>query len=361
MNRVKTAQTPIVWLVLIAFLANTLFSQPVKADVSFLPTPGQMVPFSSSFVSPMILGLKVFKNNPFQFDFIMSEGKGNIGSGAERKIFLKKEADRLVRYFLASLTIPEKDMWVNLSPYDSNRIVAQEFGVTEMGKDMLAQDYLLKQVASTALYPEGKEGKEFWSKIYQEAYKSFGTTEIQVETFNKIWIVPDKATVYENAIDNTAVIVESKLKVMLEEDYLALTKHLPIEHTDKALAEKRKISNDLIRQIILPLIEKEVNTGKNFAVLRQVYNSLILAFWYKNKIKESLLSKGYVDRKKTHGIDVEDKDMAQEIFQLYVKAYKKGVFNYVKEDVGPDNQMIPRKYFSGGVSLFDLGGSRRRC
>ncbi len=27
---------------------------------------------------------------------------------------LKQEATRLIKYFLASLTIPEKDLWVNL-------------------------------------------------------------------------------------------------------------------------------------------------------------------------------------------------------------------------------------------------------
>ena len=29
---------------------------------------------------------------------------------------LKTEATKLIKYFLASLTIPEKDLWVNLKP-----------------------------------------------------------------------------------------------------------------------------------------------------------------------------------------------------------------------------------------------------
>ena len=40
------------------------------------------------------------------------------------------------------------------------------------------------------------------------------------------------------------------------------------------------------------------------------------------------------------------------IYQRYLKAFKKGVFNYIKEDVDKyTNEAIPRKYFSGGVLI----------
>jgi hypothetical protein len=46
---------------------------------------------------------------------------------------------KLIKYFLASLTIPEKDLWVNLSPYEKDRIIPQSFGLTEMGRDLLSR------------------------------------------------------------------------------------------------------------------------------------------------------------------------------------------------------------------------------
>ena len=67
-------------------------------------------------------------------------------------------------------------------------------------------------------------GKKFWKRIYEEAAKKFGTTNIPVNTFNKVWIIPEKAVVYENVKAGTAYVVESKLKVMLEADYLAMEK-----------------------------------------------------------------------------------------------------------------------------------------
>ena len=84
-----------------------------------------------------------------------------------------------------------------------------------MGRDLLAEDYMLKQITASLIYPEDEIGKKFWKRIYAEAQKKFGTTNIPVNTFNKVWIVPEKAVVYENAKAGTAYVVESKLKVML--------------------------------------------------------------------------------------------------------------------------------------------------
>ena len=89
---------------------------------------------------------------------------------------------------------------------------------------MLAEDYMLKQITASLIYPEDETGRKFWKRVYEEAVKKFGTTNIPVNTFNKVWIVPEKAVVYENAKAGTAYVVESKMKVMLEQDYLALDK-----------------------------------------------------------------------------------------------------------------------------------------
>ena len=130
----------------------------------------------------------------------------------------------MIKYFLASLTIPEKDLWVNLSPYEKDRIIPNSFGLTEMGWDLLAEDYMLKQVTASLIYPEEETGNKFWKRIYEEAAIKYGTTNIPVNTFNKVWIVPEKAVVYENAKAGTAYVMEAKLKVMLDQDYLAILK-----------------------------------------------------------------------------------------------------------------------------------------
>jgi hypothetical protein len=109
------------------------------------------------------------------------------------------------------------------SAYEKDRIIPQSFGLTEMGRDLLAEDYMLKQITASLIYPEGEIGKKFWKRIYEEAQRRYGTTNVPVNTFNKVWIVPEKAVVFENAKAGTAYVVESKLKVMLEQDCLALS------------------------------------------------------------------------------------------------------------------------------------------
>ena len=47
-----------------------------------------------------------------------------------------------------------------------------------------------------------------------------GTTDIPMDSFHKVWILPKDALVYEKG--NQAFVVSNKLKVMMEEDYLAL-------------------------------------------------------------------------------------------------------------------------------------------
>ena len=110
-----------------------------------------------------------------------------------------------------------------------------------MGRDLLAQDYMLKQLTASLIYPQKALGKTFWDKVYTKAKEMYGTTQIPVNTFNKVWIVPQKAGVYEHG--QTAFIVNGHLKVMLEEDYLSLTKHNAVEsscHSQQAVGIQSK-------------------------------------------------------------------------------------------------------------------------
>jgi len=364
--------------------------------------------------------------------------KGDSGITDDK---LKDESTKLIKYFLASITVPEKDLWVNLSPYEKDRIIPKSFGLTEMGRDLLAEDYMLKQITASLIYPEEEVGKKFWKRIYEEAAKKYGTTNIPVNTFNKVWIIPEKAVVYENAKAGTAYVVESKLKVMLEEDYLSLEKNTvslrtpeggarpgpsvrrareailtrisnsnkiaSLRPSDSARNDTNSLGSQIVREVVIPELTTEINEGKNFAQLRQVYNSLILATWYKKKIKDSILAQVYADRNKVAGVGYDrslitkpstpvslrapeggeaistgttnprkiassvaptgllprndtslersgtsDVDL---IYQRYLKAFKKGVYNYIKEEQDPMTQeVIPRKYFSGGATFLEL-------
>jgi len=201
--------------------------------------------------------------------------------------------------------------------------------------------------------------------------------------------MPDHAKVYESG--SVAFITESHLKVMLGEDYVALSKQkdsaesfVPAKDetlsanasviasaegtkqstspeqiaSQKTLAmtgtarnDTNSLGSEIIREIVLPEIEKEINEGKNFAKLRQIYQSMIMAAWFKRKLKDGMLSKIYIGTNKVTGIDLEDKDSKQKIYDQYLEAFKKGVYNYIKEEYNEKTQeSVPHKYFSGGFA-----------
>jgi len=93
-----------------AFFLNSIGPLPAYAQDFALPAPGVMVRLSPAFNSPILKGIKVHPDNPFRFDFILDRGNSQLSNNA-----LKDESSKLIKYFLASLTIPEKDLWVNLS------------------------------------------------------------------------------------------------------------------------------------------------------------------------------------------------------------------------------------------------------
>jgi len=321
---------------------------PTRSDASrILPLPAvsTILSLTPSYNPTILSGITIHPEDPFKIDFIVDVGDDDF-QGKE----LREESQRLISYFLTSMTVPEEEMWVNLSPYEKDRIMADGLGQTRLGLDMLAQDYILKQITASLMYPDSELGRKFWRKIYTQAQEKFGTIDIPTNTFNKVWIVPEKALIYRNG--KNIFITDSHLKVMLEEDYLSLEHHeeaLDAHTADTSLKEETKI---ILRDVILPELQREVNEGANFANLRQIYHSLILAVWYKNNLKESILSQIYADENKLEGVKAEDREIKEKIYNQYIDAFKKGVYDYIREDYDATRQeMIPRKYFSGGEAL----------
>ncbi len=400
-----------------ALLINTIGPiGTVQAQIDplpYMPVPGAMVNLSPEYTPAYLKGIVIHPNEPLKFDFIIDKGDqfvrhpGSLGvdqtfrhpERSEGSLIeqqsKKKEYTKLVKYFLASLAIPDDDQWVNLSPYEKDRIIKDDFGKTEMGRDLLAQDYMLKQITASLIYPENNLGKEFWRKVYAQAQKQYGTSNIPVNTFNKVWILPDDALIYEKG--NTAYVLKNHLRVMLEEDYLSLQKHSAIitqrQPGDMFMSELKRtcpqagcehlrvsgmrtqaskpsdvkasqgnnfsasrtthaLASKIVREIVLPELQREVNEGANFAPLRQIYSGMLLATWFKRTLKTSLLGQIYANKAKVKGVD-QDPRTNEEIYHRYLQAYKKGVFNFIKEDVDRyTNETVPRKYFSGGMADF---------
>ena len=294
-------------------LTDLLRIRNTDASELGLPEPTQLVKLSAQTPQILLKGLRFDPENPLKLDFIID---------TEGKKIDEKTASRLIRYFLAGLTTKEEKIWVNLSPYESDRIIDEQLSQTDLGKDLLAQDYVLKQLSSSLTHPDTEIGKEYWQHV------------VDSESMQKIWITPDSANVYEN--NNLALITDANLKVLTEADFTANFNNEIVDNSD------------LLRNTLIQKITDDVNSGENFLTLRQVYYSLVLADWFKRKFKESLY-RSYIDQGKTNGIDVVDAEVKDKLYELYVSAFKKGVYNIIrKEKSATTGQSQRRRYFSGG-------------
>ncbi|MBP6344257.1 MAG: hypothetical protein KA403_09990, partial [Candidatus Omnitrophica bacterium] len=279
-------------IVCVAFTVGQLQTSFAQGfNVRQLPEPGKMVATAPDFVPLTLKGLVLHPENALKFDFLMDTGHSGLKGQA-----LNDEALKIMTYFLTALTMPEDDMWVNLSPYEQGKVIENNFGRTIMGRDLLAEDYVLKQLTSSLIYPEKKLGQTFWKEVYNKIDPA-ELKDISVETINKVWIVPSEAVVWEQ--EGKVMIIKSHLRVMLEEDYLALK-----NHADRQLPGSRHtMASRIVKSIVLPVLEKQVNEGEHFAQLRQMYQAMILATWYKKALKESIITKVYADKKKIKGVD----------------------------------------------------------
>ncbi len=124
--------------------ASKVYASGELIGQNALPPFVAVTNLNASFNPILIKGLKIFPNEPLRFDFIVDKGSSQVENQK-----LKEESAKLIKYFLASLTVPQDDVWVNLSPNEPDRIIPKAFGITEMGRDLLTQDYFLKQITAS--------------------------------------------------------------------------------------------------------------------------------------------------------------------------------------------------------------------
>ena len=72
-----------------------------------LPVPGARIGLSPEFSPSQLKGITIHPENPLHFDFIIHRGDRFLSQTQK-----KEEYKRLIKYFFASLTLPDKDVWV---------------------------------------------------------------------------------------------------------------------------------------------------------------------------------------------------------------------------------------------------------
>lgn len=299
--------------------------------------------FTQDKFRPLHLRYLSYDNINNNFELLLDKGDAKEFKAG----VIEDTTKELLSYFFVGITLPNNSFWVNLRPDFPDNIIDPALAMTDVGKILLEADLQLKKDTAKFTSPETPEGKKYWDKLYQKADELFGTSNVTIPTLTRPWIVPGEIIIRET--ENNAYIYKATLKVCLEEDYLKDSSTYNFK--DERLKQLNEYSSQLIRELIIPKLTKEVNNAKRYAPLRQIYYSLILAQWFKQKFygKGGLYS-WLIDKQNLNGLTSKTPWSKTTYFKEYQKSFKDGEYN-IQEPVSSIFGKGIRTYFSGGISF----------
>ena len=309
---------------------------PVPAYLSSFPTVENNRPIQLRSIA--------FDNINQSFNLIID--KGSLITKQESQI--QEASKQLLQFFRIGLALSNDKFWVNLRPDDSSRIIDQDLERTDVGKILLEADLQLKKDLAAFTSPATAQGKLYWTRLYEKSAELFGEKDVEIPTITRPWIVPGEIII--GLSGNSAFIYKATMKVMLERDYLKTSSQQ--EFSDPKVRQLNEYSSDLIKRLILPELNRQVNSGEKYSALRQVYYSLILSQWFKAKYRNSSvisLSKDF-DSLDLNGLTSKAPWSKDGYYQAYRKSFTEGEYK-LDEQVRTSGGVEIRQYFSGGILL----------
>lgn len=323
-NRNKRLFSCSVFLVLKVFILSILLNSVLQAKSAYaqeiLPSPTKLISISKPAEDFVLTGLKFDQNNPHNIEFLFDAGA---------KFPSESDKERNLQYFLAAMALPLEDLWINLSPYEQDRIQADSLNGTDLGNGLLEQDYILKLLSSSLTYPKSSLGSKYWDEVNEVEDKSL------TQAYNKVWIIPGEISIAESS--NGIYISNSELDIETANDRFA----------SSGDGANRDVS-DVFSKYIVPEIKKDVNSGENFSTLRQIYRAVILAQWFKTKVTDPVWKHYIVSGIKDN---LKNESIKNEVYSKYKRSVEKGVYKDVNNIKGSNNKQV---YCVGGVSLKNI-------
>jgi chemotaxis receptor (MCP) glutamine deamidase CheD len=257
---------------------------------------------------------------------------------------LETTAQELFKYFKVGLRLPDRVFWVNLRPDSPDQVIDPLLEKTDVGRIMLEADLQLKKDLSRLTSPDTQDGRQYWNKLYEKAALIYGDQDVEIPTLTRPWIVPGEIII--RAGERSAFVYKAALKVMLEQDYLKDAPPLAI--SDPRQQELNSYSSRLIRELIIPKLTRAVNSSERYASLRQVYYSLVLAQWYKQKKTAPVAAQ--IDTRDLSGLTSRSAWSKDACYQAYRRSFQNGEYNR-QEQANTASGVTIRQYFSGGIVI----------
>ena len=241
--------------------------------------------------------------------------------------------------FFTWLALTPEKFWVNLNPDQPDKVMDDKFGKTDAGRVLLEADLQMKHDFFEAMDPKTDLGKRFWAALPRENGRP---------CFAGIrnWIEPKPAKVREQ--DGGIYILDAPLKLQsTPQDFATQPGSERICNPSKA---ERDQAQQVIDRMIVPEVEKTINTSSQYADLRRVYTARVAAEWI--RLQDAKSPTDY--HKIINSNDVKSWPIAapnqnwdkNELFQRYRKIFLNGEFTY-----NVDTAQGVMVYIVGGVDF----------
>ncbi len=329
------------------------------------------------FASIQLNYVSTFSNSSIQtFGYVAKAKKAQEG---DKIIDIRNATELSLNSFLIGLTIPNYKFWVNLNPWESDRIIEKDLKETDVGKIMLDADFNMKKDFSNYENPcESKTGEDYQEllgkkqeDLVNDCMKKYpgqikDNKNVSFSAATRHWIVPDKIYAYGN--ENEIYIVNATMNIKSEPVYnhssfkianqndSSISKKC-LECLNESVKEYGRYALELEETMVLPLVVQKVNSDNNYTDLRQVYVSLALAQWYKKHSDNKKIFSGFIDSGNLTGLESQTSWSAVSIWEKYVKSYSEGEYHCWKNKTYRTDRGTlyeSNLYSGGGVDFEDI-------
>jgi hypothetical protein len=301
---------------------------------------------------PLVGGITFPLANPMALGFsLLTDAAHEMPTAAEQQ----ELQSRLGRYLNTFLVLSGEHVNVTLTPADDYCGLPRLLRHTELGRDLLAQDMVLKHYTAAQLHPSTERGKAFWDRV-----NALPSGRSNFQSCVRVWIVPGDASVREETVGDSGQVTIEKLglKVLCEQDYETLRQYRTSQGArtvTSCSAEVEKVVIGLFKELIVPEIQNEVSLGPRFGLLRQILSVLLVAKWIMNSsLGEALTRAGFIgaNTPDKYGLNVVDGAVLDSMKRIYLQMFGRGVWQYTALRFDAQSGLVEKRlYVGGGVVL----------
>jgi hypothetical protein len=334
-----------------------------------------------NFTSIGLNYISVSKNGSdnINFDYIFKAQKAN---GTRPGIGFNDSTSLAMNAFMTGLAVDDDKFRVNLNPREPNDIIDQQLRESDVGRIMLEADFQMKSDFSYYENPCTNEtGKAFWNNVdkkrdalIQRCMDKYPGEILDIDNVRfgpggRLTIVPDKIFAYINGTEiyiiNALLTIESESCAdpaynasfrIRNQDIEALSEGC-IEELNRSANEYGEYYKEVQDRMIMPYVVADVNHGRKYEDLRNIYVALALAQWYKTTISPDTDIRDRIGSPKPAYLKSLEYWSPEEIWEKIVYFYEHGEYQCWENtttETSTGMNTVSRQRLIGGVVLSNI-------